>query len=54
VPTARGVQVLRIGAQAAAVLAELDGSRTRAELERDHPGIAAALARFEETGLVAS
>lgn len=53
VPTARGVQVLKLAAQAAAILSELDGSRTSAELERAQPGIGAALARFRETGLVA-
>jgi hypothetical protein len=52
VPTARGVQVLKLGAQAASILAELDGSRTRAELERLHPGIGAALERFEAAGLL--
>ena len=52
VPTARGVQLLKLAAPTAAILLELDGSRTRAELERAHPGIAAALARFEETGLI--
>jgi hypothetical protein len=53
VPSARGVQVSRLGAQAAAVLAELDGSRTSAELERLHPGVGLALARFAEAGLLA-
>ncbi len=52
VPTARGVQVSRLGAQAAAILAELDGARTAEELERTHPGIAAALSSFAEAGLL--
>ncbi len=52
VPTARGVQVLKLSAQAAAVLAGLDGSRTREELEREQPGIASALTRFAEAGLL--
>jgi len=53
VPTARGVQVLKLGAQAAALLATLDGSRTEAELERLHPGVGLALTRFAEAGLLA-
>ncbi|MBK7643281.1 MAG: B12-binding domain-containing radical SAM protein [Planctomycetes bacterium] len=53
VPTRKGVQVLKLGESAAAVLLELDGERTQAELEREHPGIEAALARFLEAGLLA-
>jgi hypothetical protein len=52
VPTARGVQVSKLREPAAAILAELDGSRTAEELERLHPGIGAALARFREAGLI--
>jgi hypothetical protein len=47
-----GTRTLSISADAARLLDALDGTRTRAELERAHPGIGAALERLAHAGLI--